>query len=188
MESLGKKLRELRQVRGLTITDLAEAVNISKSLISQVERGEVVPSLTTLRKIAKGLNVSITEFFEDDEQAPPVSNENEVVVRKAKRKKLFIPGSNAKYELLTPNLQRKIEFLLIEVLPNNRQEEVVQLSHAGEECSLVLEGELTVMLGDKVFTLQEGDSISFDSGIPHSIENRTDKKTVVVTAITPPNF
>lgn len=186
MEDLGRKLRQLRQSKGMRIVSLADSIGVSKSLISQIERGEVVPSLLTLRKLSKGLNVSITEFFNDGNMA--ANNERDIVVKQQDRKRLFIPGAKAKYELLTPNLQRKIEFLLIEVEPNTEQDEIISLSHEGEECSLVLEGELVVKIGEKEHNLTKGDSISFDSGIQHSVENRTNQKAIIVTAISPPNF
>ncbi len=62
------------------------------------------------------------------------------------------------------------------------------LGHPGEEAAIVLEGRLDVWIGDEHHVLHAGDSISFNSGVPHRVANPSDVKTVIVSAITPPHF
>jgi transcriptional regulator with XRE-family HTH domain len=187
MQKTGSKIREIRRAKDITIVELANKAQVSKSLISQIEREEVLPSLTTLSKIANSLGVPITEFFEMDQTN---LNEDNIIVRKNTRKKIVIPNSPLIYELLVPDFKRKIEFTLINLEPKNaiKDYELTSFAHEGEECLLVLEGKLTFYYGDKVFILNEGDSASFDCSITHKVENNTDKKVSFVTAITPPTM
>lgn len=178
----GNAIRKIRRAKKMTMQDLSEKVGVSKSLISQVERGEVLPSLTTLEKIAVVLEIPITEFFEVESEE---IYEEDIIVRKGSRKKIIMPGSPVIYNMLTTSLKNKIEFLLIEVPPKVLKESYdTTFKHKGEEYFMVLEGQLHLSIGDKQFVLNEGDSGCFNSGIAHSFENKTDKKTVFLVAVT----
>jgi len=98
-----------------------------------------------------------------------------------------VPRSGLTYQLLTPDLSRQIEFILIELEPGQGGSRL-PFGHPGEEAALVLEGQLHVWIGDEEHVLEAGDSISFNSGVPHRIANAGKKKTVLVSAITPPHF
>ncbi|MBW6464546.1 MAG: cupin domain-containing protein [Firmicutes bacterium] len=178
----GDVIRKIRRSKKMTMQELSDSVGVSKSLISQVERGEVLPSLTTLEKIAAVLDMPITDFFEVESDE---INEEDIIVRRDHRKKIIMPGSPVVYNLLTKSLKNKIEFLLIEVPPNVYKETVdTTFKHRGEEYFIVLEGQLHLTIDDKQFVLNEGDSGCFNSGIAHAFENKTDKKTVFLVAVT----
>lgn len=188
---LGSKIRALRHRAGLTLEALARAAGVSPSLVSQVERGLASPSITTLRRIAGVLDVPIAEFFVGG-RAEAANGEvdrsgRRVVVRRHERKGLHVPRSGVVYELLTPDLNREIEFLWIVYEPGSLTHPV-PMSHPGEENSVCLEGSVVVTIDGEEFVMNEGDSISFDSGRPHQAENRTDRRAVLVAAITPPAF
>ncbi len=178
---LGERIRFYRKSKKFTGQELARRAGISRSLVSQVEKDSANPSIETLRKIAFALEIPIALLFE--ETIPP----DGILVRKSNRKILKVPKSNLVYELLTPDLNRKIEFIWIEIEPG-KQIEPVAFAHEGEECSIVIEGEYNLWIGDKEYVMTEGDSISFDSSIPHKLANLGSKKVVLITAITPPSF
>jgi transcriptional regulator with XRE-family HTH domain len=187
---LGQKIRSLRMASGGTLESLASSVGVSKSLISQVERGLASPSITNLRRIAAALNVPVAALFVEHPSSAGDNRDRygrQIVVRRAGRKGLHIPRSRVVYELLTPDLARKIEFIWIEYEPGSVTHPE-PMSHAGEENALCLEGSVVVTIEGEEFQLDEGDSISFDSGRPHQVENRSDRKAVLVSAITPPSF
>lgn len=175
----GKKIREIRTARKLSMATLAETVGVSKSLISQIERGEVLPSLTTLEKIAVAMDVAITEFFGVEERP---HEEQTVVVRKNERKKVLLPNTDKIYHVLTPNFKNHIEFLIIEFPPKSNKEDYDLFKHEGEECFLVLDGSFTLMIDGNRFDLEEGDSGSFDSGKKHIFINNSSKKGFIVLA------
>jgi transcriptional regulator with XRE-family HTH domain len=190
MIEVGRKIRVRRLEAGLTLKRLATVVGVSQSLISQVERGLASPSITTLRRIAAALEVPIAALFLGDEAPSPGETDRmgrRLVVRRPERKRLHVPRSKIGYELLTPDLNRRIEFLWIEYEPGSVTHPS-PMSHPGEENAVCLEGSVVVTIDHQEFVLAEGDSISFDSGRPHQVENRTDKRAVLVSAITPPSF
>jgi transcriptional regulator with XRE-family HTH domain len=178
--SIGTRVRAIRTLRGLSSAELASAVGVSRGLISQIELDRANPSIDTLRKIAAALESPIAALFDE---APA----NGIVVRKEERKTLRIPRSGLTYQLLTPDLNRQIEFILIELEPGQGGTRV-PYGHPGEEAALVLEGQLYVWVGDEEHVLEGGDSISFNSGVPHRIENRGRRRCKLVSAITPPSF
>ena len=178
--SIGTRIRSIRTLRGLTSAELAQAAGVSRGLISQLELDRANPSIDTLRRIAAALESPIAAFFDE-------ARANGVVVRKDERRTMRIPRSGLTYQLLSPDLNRQIEFILIELEPGQGGTRAAY-GHAGEEAALVLEGELHVWIGEEEHVLDAGDSISFNSGVPHRVANVGERRTVIVSAITPPSF
>lgn len=177
---LGEKVRELRQRKKISIEQLSEMTGLSKGMISQIERDKTGPSVTTLWKICKALNVTMNYFFDDLHEYDPI-------VRKNERKKIQLKNANRTYELLCPDLTKSIEMLMIEIEPGQYSTEEL-ISHEGEECGIVIKGSLRVLWGDKQYDLNEGDSIYLDSTTPHRYLNIGDEKSVSIWAMSPPSF
>jgi transcriptional regulator with XRE-family HTH domain len=178
--SIGQRIRTIRTLRGLSSSELARAAGVSRGLISQIELDRANPSIDTLRRVAAALDSPIAAFFEERSQ-------DGVVVRAGERKTLHVPRSGLTYELLTPDLNRQIEFIRIELEPGQGGSRH-QFGHPGEEAALILEGQVHVFLGEEEYVLEAGDSIAFNSGVPHRVANLGKKKAVLVSAITPPSF
>lgn len=174
----------------MTLKELAAAAKVSQSLVSQVERGVASPSITTVRRLTGALDVSVATLFleKNGHSSPDVEFEGErIVVRKDERKGLHVPKSRVRYELLTPDLSRKVEFLWIEYAPGSSSHPAL-MSHPGEENALCLRGSVVVTVEDHEFVLEAGDSISFDSSRAHNVENRAPEPATMISAITPPAF
>lgn len=178
---LGWKIRDLRKRKNMTIQGLATVSGLSASVISQIERDMINPTVDTLWQISKGLDVHIGYFFNSEVTEP------NPVVKKDHRKKIVLTGSNATYELLCPNLQGKIEFIKLTLEPGERANKSL-IVHEGEECGVVIEGRLLVILGDQEYILDEGDSIYFSSLQPHRFVNVGEVTSVSYWAMTPPSF
>jgi transcriptional regulator with XRE-family HTH domain len=177
-DELGRRIRTLRTERGLTLTGLAVRVGITRSFLSSVERGVAYPSLLVLRSIAAALEVPVFLLF----TAPEA---NGMVVRKGARKVIRPPGAPVSYELVSPDLRRKIEMIIVRLKPGL---DSAAMAHEGEECALVLSGRVAITVGDVEYELNEGDSIYYDSGLPHKARAVGDEPAEIVSAITPPNF
>lgn len=177
-DELGRRIRTLRTERGLTLTGLAVRVGITRSFLSSVERGVAYPSLMVLRSIAAALEVPVFMLF----TAPEA---NGMVVRRDARKVIKAPGAPVSYELVSPDLQRKIEMIIVRLKPGL---DSPAMAHEGEECALVLRGRVAITVGDVEYELDEGDSIYYDSGLPHKARAVGDEPAEIVSAITPPNF
>ena len=169
-------------MRGLSSAELAKAAGVSRGLISQIELDRANPSIDTLRRVAAALESPIAAFFDEASRQRDRGTQRRADARCAFRR------SGLTYQLLTPDLNRQIEFILIELEPGQGGTRHAY-GHPGEEAALVLEGQLHVWIGEEEEqVLEAGDSISFNSGVPHRIANLGKAKTVLVSAITPPHF
>lgn len=177
-DQLGRRIRALRTERGLTLTGLAARVGITRSFLSSVERGVAYPSILVLRSIASALEVPVFLLFTAPES-------NGLVVRKEARKVIKPPGGPLSYELVSPDVRRKIEMIIVHLKPGV---DGSALAHEGEECALVLRGQVVITVGDVDYELNEGDSIYYDSGLPHKARAVGKENAEIVSAITPPNF
>ena len=170
---IGKKIGDLRRQKGMTLKELSKKSSVSLSLLSMVERDISAPTVRTLEKIVRALETSISSLYLEMENSKPgKAKPGKVsVVHKKHRKKLEMGPERGKahYELLTPDYQRKLQFVYIHFPVKGKPGQFI--SHEGEECGLILEGRLKAIIGDHEFILEEGDSIYFDSTIPHLMEN-----------------
>ena len=191
---LGRRIRAIRTGEAqMTIEQLAAGAGVSVSLISQIERGRAEPSLNSLRRIGAALGVPIARFFVGDDAAGEDDADalgRRLVVRRDERKHLRIPESDITWELLVPDLSRKLEVLWGEVEPGAVTPPAGKdpSQHIGEEVLVVLEGTLTCWYDGEEFELRAGDSIAFDPTLPHRIENRGTRTVQMMVALTPPSF
>ena len=116
--------------------ELSERASVTASYISQVENGIITPSIDTLRNIAKALEVPVFHFFLDED------NFNKVV-SSSDREIVEFPNVDLKYEIISSNLKNKIGVMIGKLGVNSQTTKELR-SHAGEECILVIQGELQV--------------------------------------------
>jgi transcriptional regulator with XRE-family HTH domain len=177
---LGRKIRDLRLRRGLTVQKLADATGLSKGFISQVENDHTSPSLATLCDLATALRTSMAYLVVEDDPALHVA-------RAAERPQLPADGNASRSELLSALPKRNLELLMLE-LPAGRPPGEQRHSHPGEECFLCLEGRVRLRHGEQELLLETGDSCHFDGRVPHSTENLGSAAARVLIAMTPATF
>jgi transcriptional regulator with XRE-family HTH domain len=177
---LGRGIRECRLAKGMTLIKLAELTELSVSYLSQLERDSISPSLRSLAKIAQALNVPIVSFFLKKNDPPGR------VVRREKRIKITLPDTDLQYELLTPDVNRKVEFLLLRVEKRKGQDKLI--THEGEEYVFIIRGKLEVKVGKGRYVLRAGDSIYFDPSFPHTFNNMGEEEVIGVIAASPPSL
>lgn len=163
---IGSQVRKLRNRRELTLQDLADLSGLSKPNLSQIENNLVTPPIATLLKISTALGVSIGHFFQSTDQESSI-----VVVRKEDRygvaKGQHISHIGYQYEPLAyPKVNKRMEPFVVH-MAERKAEEIVYNNHRGEEFLYVLEGTLEFRCGDTTIVLREGDSLYFDSVVPH---------------------
>jgi transcriptional regulator with XRE-family HTH domain len=175
--SIGEKLKTLRESKGKSLEELAGEVKLAAVVISQIERGVTTPPVGTLIKLASALGANVGYFFEEEHGTPQVE-----VVRAGERKRIRrklthrqSPLSYAYESLAFRKSNKRMEPFLVE-FDIEIEEEVPPLKHEGEEFIFVLEGEVEVRLGGEVILLGEGDSLYFESEVPHSFVGRGHKK------------
>ncbi len=177
---LGKKIRDLRLRRGMTVQQLAQASRLSKGFISQVENDHTSPSLTTLQDLARALETSVAYLVVEEEPVP-------FVVRARERQRVNLGGNTSSVEVLSASPKRNLELLIAELPPGMPAGDKRHYHH-GEECVLCLEGRVTLTFGEHVLTLETGDSCHFDGRVPHAVENADGAIARVLIAITPAAF
>ena len=174
---------------------LAATCDISPSFLSQIERDQASPSISTLHNIANALGVPLAYFFADSgdtadgkgEVQSQSKQEGVKVVRADQRKILIYPGSGIQNELLSPDLNWAIQMMWV-VYPPGAETGPEPLVHLGEECGLILKGRVKIWVGEEEYELGPGDWIYQDSSIPHRSKNIGDDELIVLVAITPPSF
>jgi len=191
--SIGERLESLRREHRYSIRKLADRAGVSASLISDVERGKVEPSISTLKRLAAALGTTLMYFFSEPEKS------SHRVVRASEREvidnlkspvgeiRAGLKTGGVRYELASPDQSETIEAIYgrYDVGASTGDE---PYTHEGEEWGMVLKGRLKVWVGDEIHFLDPGDSIWFPSTLPHRMQNVADVPTEYVWIDTPKNF
>lgn len=178
---IGPVVRELRERRGWTLRELARRSGLSVSLISEVERDLVNPSVASLNRLARALGVRIGDLLNE----PPSSGR---LVTASERRVIRYGDENPYWdELLSPSLSGRLLILRSTILPG-ADSGGTYAHEADEECVVLLEGSLEITVQAEVYQLAEGDALTFPSRLPHGWRNVGDRPAVALWAITPPIF
>ncbi len=171
-ETIGERIKTLRTGKGMTLAELGEKANLSTSYLSQIERDKTSPSLTTLETIAKSLNVGLRSLFETDD-------EGAFVLRARKETNTPTHRDPVVRQALMPQIGNpEIEVYRITFHPRSAPELIEQFT--GEEIIYVLDGELTISIGDEQFVLTAGDSIHYDALLIHSWKNESNDFCTII--------
>ncbi len=180
---IGQKVRALRQQKKLGLVQLGEHTGLSPAMLSKIERNQLFPTLPTLLRIAMVFGVGLDHFFIEKNERPAIA-----VVRKKDR--LRLPdrpdGEEASYyfeSLDFPVTDRKMQAYYAEFPPRSKSSEPHQ--HDGAELIYVLHGQLAVNVAGEDVALQEGDSMYFDSGAPHSYRAQGRSACSAMVVVTP---
>lgn len=176
---VGRQIRELRRARGITLSDLAEAVGRSVGNVSELERGISPITLDTLDKIAVRLDVSISWFFSAGalEETP----ESGIVVRRDRRRELNLRRAGVREELLSPHLTGGLEMILTTFAPGAETGSEGR-QRKGEEGGYIMSGQLELRVDGQDILLQAGDSFQLPAEGKHWCRNPGDVDTQVVWA------
>lgn len=181
---LGQRLRTARSGR-FTVKELAGAAGVSAGIISEVERGQGNPSFRTLYRISQALGLRVGDLLSEESSR---QMETAQMVRRSQRKHLQLGDNGLQWQLLTPNLQGKLEVLKTAVPPGFTNQEA-PFEHEGEECVYLLGGQaLQINVSGTTYTLEQGDAITYDSALTHWYRNPTDGEAIVLGVVTPPSF
>jgi transcriptional regulator with XRE-family HTH domain len=170
---IGQKVTTVRESLGLSCEDLAERSGCDVVVISRIEAGEIVPSLAPLIKISRALGVRLGTLLDDDAHVGPVvtrANEAAEVTRIKSLETGAGAGSGTLdfFSLAAGKTARHMEPFLIDVNPSDER---TLSGHEGEEFLFVLAGTLEVAYGKDTHVLNAGDSIYYDSIVPHQVRS-----------------
>jgi len=166
---LGERLRRIREDRALAISQLAARSGVAEDQLRAIESNQEAPAVGDLVKIAAILEVSLGHFFQraiTDSRIEVVRSQDRWTVQPQSEAARSL---NYRYQSLSYNLTDKLMAPFLIEIPPSPSEEVPSSSHDGEEFLFVLSGHLEVTVGDEVNRLEPGDSIYFDSRVPHTL-------------------
>ncbi|GEM44615.1 helix-turn-helix domain-containing protein [Deinococcus cellulosilyticus] len=165
---LGARIRSERTRRGITLDTLAERAGISRSMLSDVERGQKVPTIVMLGRIAAGLDTTVARFLEEE-------REDRVFLLKKDHQALYhSPGVTSR--ILSPLLPRN-ELTLIQVTlePGYRGLPLTPHARGSREYMVMLKGSMVTVLNGTDHTLHEGDSLYYEADQEHIYANPFDE-------------
>ncbi len=165
---IGKKIQSLREEKEIPIEILSQKVDITPTLLSQIEDDVIPPTLATLLNLARVLNVTVDHFFIQETSLEKIEltrvNERLSV---AKSRETDTARLTYNYQALSYRLEGKqMEPFLVE-FDSRIEEHPVPLSHDGEEFCYCLEGEIEFITDERRITLRPGDSLYYYSDVPH---------------------
>jgi transcriptional regulator with XRE-family HTH domain len=188
--ALGERLREERTERGLSLRELARRLEVSPSLVSQIETGKIQPSVRTLYAMVSELGVSLDDVFGSgdagraDAKASVPAEGSDGPVQRADARTVIDLEAGVRWERLTTQNERDVEFLVTVYPPGSESAPADALvRHTGREFGIVLQGRLRVTVGFEDYELGPGDSVSFDSTVPHRLHNEGDETVEAVWVV-----
>jgi transcriptional regulator with XRE-family HTH domain len=184
-DELGARLREERDRQGLSLRKLAGRLQISPSALSQIETGRSRPSVSTLYAIVSELAISFDELFAVSPEHgaahvptrhPRIQPGEEQIVQRAEDRPVIELESGVRWERLNPTGERDVDFIEVEYdVGGASSRGGTFVHHAGREYGVVTSGLLKVTVGYEEYELRPGDSICFDSAVPHRLETIGDE-------------
>lgn len=189
--SLGERIAEIRKTYSISREDLSERSGVSADLVAKIEDDGHIPDLAPLIKIARGLGVRLGTLLDDHEQLGPV------ICRAgdasaSSRFKTGLPDGEAMekghhgmsfYALASDKGGRHMEPFIVAIEPDAKQE---KSAHEGEEFIYVMEGTLSLEYGMEKKTLNTGDSVYYDSIVPHKVFSADDNPVKILAVIYTP--
>lgn len=182
--SLGSKIKDYREFRQISRTDLALKANLDENQLECIEEKGIVPSLGHLIKITRALGVRIGTFLDDQDQIGPV-----VVRAGTEKSSMSFSTKNEStrehlsfYSLAQDKSGRHMEPFMIDIEPSAHSDYKLS-SHEGEEFIYVLKGKVEINYGKELYVLNEGDSIYLDSIVAHNVHAAANQKAKILGVV-----
>lgn len=183
---VGHKLATLREAHGLSQEELAQRAGCEVSLINDIETAEIVPSLAPLIKLTRALGVRLGTLLDDDRGMGPVVTRSGQASGADRIKSLETGTSDAPldfFSLADGKLSRHMDPFIIDVAPKT---EPSLSQHEGEEFIYVLAGSIEIEYGKESYALNQGDSIYYDSVVPHQVRGAGDTPARILAVVYAP--
>ena len=191
-QALGARIRSERERAGLSGRELARRVSLSHSLISQIERGHITPSVATLWSITRALSLSVADLFSDAEERDSSAGRGRTApgpVQPHETRAILGLEGGVRWERLTSTCDDEVDFIQIVYPVGGASCDEDALSrHAGKEYGYVISGRLGVKVGFEMFELGPDDSISFDATVPHRLWTIGDEPVRAIWTVVGPGL
>ena len=185
---VGEKIKSIRETKQISVSELAERTGLAEEQINRIENNVDIPSLAPLIKIARALGVRLGTFLDDQDEV------GAVVCRKEELNNSTISFSNNAmnarthmqyHSLSNSKADRHMEPFIIDI--ENTEETNYELSsHEGEEFIFVMEGSVEISYGKKTHVIEAGDSIYYDSIVPHHVHGHQGQAAQILAVVYTP--
>lgn len=176
---LCSRVKDLRRKRGWTLEEMSAACGVSRSMLSEVERGRANPTLAVAWRIAQAFGMSLGELVEAPAATPRID-----VIRADDRTYHFRSDRHCRIRTLSPlHLEKSVEYYEIVLRPGGALKSLPHFEGA-RELLTVQHGTLKVTSGDDVEELRTGDSAHYPADVPHAIENTGPADAVAYLVVT----
>src|SRR3989344_6305811 len=178
---IGKRVQELRKVKGMSLTELAEKSGVQIATLSRMENMKMTGTLESHMNIARALGVDITQLY-----TAIIKEEDKAQVQTPKSlSDVFVHSEKSSYEILTSNiLGKRMMPILLKIEPEG-QTNMEQNPPGSEKFVFVLDGKIEVRAGEKVYALSRYNTLYFDASLEHKFVN-TGKTTAKVICVGTP--
>ncbi|WP_316898766.1 XRE family transcriptional regulator [Pseudodesulfovibrio indicus] len=182
MSTIGNRIRAYREKQELSIEDLANRTTLSEDFIRAVEEEDMYPSLRPLVKLARALGVRLGTFMDDHVSSDPL------ITRLEEREEELVMHPDGKeaglifHSLGKGKTDRHMEPFFIELMPESSKDEALS-SHEGEEFIVVHSGKLRIRYGHEEQILEAGDSVYFNSIVPHNVACAGEEKAEIYAVL-----
>ena len=174
--SIGKRLFKLRRSKKLTLKHLANETGLATNVISQIEKGEIMPPVSVILQLSRALEIDSSILLKEEKKHAGKKSAEDY----QKRTEAYT------YETLTPEARHKhLKAFKIFIDPKSEHKSV-SYSHLGEEFQYVLKGKVEIMVGENKNVLDPGQSLHFNSSIPHKLRNLSPEKAELLVVLYTP--
>jgi len=181
--TIGKRIADYRAQAGLTPADLAARTGLESGFLKAIEENDIYPSLGPLIKIARALGVRLGTFMDDHISDDPL------IVRLDEREQQLTthrgaqtPAEVAFYSLGRGKSDRHMEPFYVELMPASGRDKSLS-SHEGEEFIVVVSGRVELIYGQETHVLNPGDSMYYNSVVPHHVGCAGDRKAAIYAVL-----
>jgi len=173
-ELVGYNLKKLRSEKGLTLDQVSEKTGVSKSMISEIERGTKSPTISVIWKICNGIDIPFSELMKTD-------TEDIAIVTYEKIKHYTVEEGFDLFAIFTYDEKKRFEVFRQEIMPHTTYNSTKHEAKLREYC-IAIKGEFTLQLGKVKYKINEGEALQFLANCNHSYMNETDEiiKVIVI--------
>ncbi|MDO8580125.1 MAG: XRE family transcriptional regulator [Candidatus Omnitrophota bacterium] len=177
---IGKRLKEIRKQKRISLSELAQTSGVQIATLSRIEHLKMVGTLESHMKIAKALGVDITQIY-----SGIIKEEDKVDIRGPKAGDVFRHSEKSSYEILTRNIREKKMMPILLKIEAGGQTNKEQNVPSSEKFIYVLDGKINAVIGGQTYALARGNSLYFDAGAEHLFVNAGSATARAIVVVTP---
>ncbi len=178
---IGKRIQEVRKQQKMSLTELSKKSDVQLATLSRIENLKMTGTLESHMAIAKALSVEITDLYQDI-----ILETSKVDLHDEETSADFFNYSDkSSYEILTNKVLSKKMMPILLRIESGGKTNIEQGVRSSEKFLFVLEGSVSIKIGDNTYTLKEGNTLYFDASLPHLFENIGSTTVKIICVATP---